>query len=614
MVRGGTRKTVNMEGTTAMANERDRLRVLRGPRRSAALIPGGRLWYVLPDAVDARDLGIGACLTLARAPAELREDPQTSRVSVRVPLPSPRLPVAAAGLFAGLLFALALAPRARALSPGFRPLDALAELSDLAPWGLGIVAGFALSRLWEAAVLRNAVRSPVSFFGIGWGGPACEPVAWRLGIPAMLAVLAMLGPLALSSAAWSWSVTGGAAVGGIALGAWIAVLQAAFLLRPGPASCLIEVATGLQDVPARLHWMLTSSLLPAARAAQASGGRLAAPGGLALALWLLLVSSSWSRITAAPRVGWTAAAHAGFALLTCAALAFAGWLTYSAVRLVSSAVALRSGGTMAPLVPGAAELTRWREDSPLLRHVPELADRSWRWFFAPPGSVLASTAAGDPDSFCWLVSGEASMIPHAAGHHRGGAVLLRGGSGWGGGAASPATAAADDVLFTRASVLCVLTAQELAGAAVGPALERLQGVTAAARALDRSPSLALLSPSEKARWLAAGTAHSYATGEVILAAGSDDRSMGLVVTGSADVWRAGNLVARLVEGDAFSERSFCVSSGRRARIAATAPTLIWQWRPEWVERELDRCGARKWLVSAMQDRTAWPFSPAESPR
>jgi len=580
-----------------------RLQWIVGPVHAAVRARGSRVYTQWPTPEPGR-IPMGLHLALSRPEEELYSDPTATRAVVDWSWPAPRLrgplaavliacgaALAAHGVFSG--HALAAAPP----TAHFEGWPGLAELL------LGGLAGYGLAAGWEAALARPHVAEGAPLFGLGPKGPSVEPVAWRLGVPATSAALALAGPAALAALALAWGDLRPAPAAGLAVGAALYVQRITLPLRPGPHTRLLEALLRVPDFSRSLRWSLTSIFLPSEQRSSEPQLRV-----MAAALWTTILWISASVVwlqglawPAGPSVGAPEIAFGAGVFGLAVAVAFA--LVDAGVRLWHYAFLFGGRVERKRIKPSGAAVRTWARDCALTHHIPGVATLPWTWTRASPGTLLLQQGATDR-TFHWIASGEARVLrrdEHGDVHQL---ATLRGGSGVGELAFLDAGPRGADVVISRAALVVSLDFEDF-DAHVSEADRALfREVVLAGQAFARAEVFRGCPPAEKEAWLRGGEVRRYEAGETVITEGGEDRWMGLVVQGKLDVRRDDRTLATLEDGAVFGESAFLFEERRNATLVALDDTLLWSWSPEWLERVLARTPLRGELEALAAARSS----------
>lgn len=585
---------------------------------------------------------MGLHMALARPDDELYSDPIASRALVTLALPSIRIPISVGVGLVGV--AVALIVSALQFAPGpwvGLPDRYIATGPDLGLVLLFAAIGYGLTAAWEAGLCTASLERAPRCFGLGAKGPSLEPVVWRLGLPLACAFLAVVGPLAWSMAALAWGRSWPAMASGLAMGSGLYVLRICLPIRPGPVTRLLETLVRVPDFCGALRWSLTTQFLPASQRSSGRRPGLLFVGAAALLVWIVvagialpvLVSPEGFRDVIAAQAGvapgeLSAAAPAAApairnvddsadsadadrlaalpsriwrVVMSVICIAILLWLIESIARLFRYALLFGGRVEREPVSPSPAAKSFWARESALCRHVPAMAKLPWQWSRAASGTLLVRQ--GDRDrSFHWLASGEARVVSRDDAGNLRQIATLRGGSGVGEMALLENRPRSADVVVARTALVVSLSYDDFAHGMEDADRERFGEVVLAGRAFATSTVFRGCPPSDKERWIRAGTPRRHRPGETIIEEGATDRWMGLVVDGSVEVRQAGEVVAELGPSSVFGEVAFLYERARNASLVARSDLLLWSWEPEWLSEEVVRTGVESDLEALAEER------------
>ena len=615
-----------------------------GPTRAAVRRRESRTFNLWPKPTERDRVPMGLHMALARPDDELYSDPSATRSLVALGLPVPRIPTSVATGLTAVAFALAAAgPKLGGGRLVGLPDHSIANGPDLAAVLFAAVLGYSFASAWEAGIAAAKLDPGARCFGFGAKGPSVEPVVWRLGLPAASAVLALIGPIAWSLAVLAWGEAQPAAASGFAMGASLYVLRIALPIRPGPVTRLLGVLLRVPDFSGALRWALTTQFLPASQRPTGRRPGLLVVGIVVLFAWIVvagialpvLVSPDGFRAVVAAQVGDSSAGQgdrspsAGMRDDTAGDLAAQGgrdaltalplriwrvvmsivgiavllWLIESIARLFRYALLFGGRVEREPVSPNPAARSFWARENALCRHVPALARMPWQWSRAGSGTLLVRQ--GDLDrSFHWLASGEARVVMRDDAGNLRQLATLRGGSGVGEMALLEDRPRTADVVVSRTALVVSLSYDDFERGMSADDRDRFGEVVLAGRAFAASSVFRGCPPSDKERWIRAGTPRRYSVGDTIISEGGTDRWMGLVVDGRITVQQRGAEVAELESASVVGEAAFLYEQTRNASLVAKTDVLLWSWDPEWLADEVIRAGVKADLEALVAERAA----------
>lgn len=609
---------------------------------------GSRIFSLWPRPArpgEAGSVPMGLHMALARPDEELFADPTATRAVVSWPLPQLRIPAPVAWMIV-VLAAAALAT-GRHLGSGAwlrSPERYVASGADLALIFVAAAFGYTLAAAWEAGVCAGRIDAAESYFGLGQKGPSVEPVAWRLGLPVGTAFAVVLGPLLWSAAILTWARDHAAVGSGFAMGSGLYLLRVCLPTRPGPPARILESVLRVPDFSAALRFGLTTFFLPSAQRTSAPPIGILAVAALSLLAWMVVAGTLLPALISPDSLAWlieeplatepadaevarsrtpaadTATGAAGTApedspsraalpvtvwriVMSLVALAVASWLVESIVRLFRYALLFGGRIEREPISPSAAARGFWARESALTRHVPAMAKLPWQWTRAGAGTLLVRQ--GDHDrSFHWLASGEARVVARDEHGNLRQLAILRGGSGVGEMALLENQPRMADVVVSRTALVVSLSFDDFERGLAERDRARFREVVLAGRAFATSAVFRGCPAPDKERWIRSGSPERHRPGATIIAEGSTDRWMGLVVEGRVDVRQRAASVAELAAGSVFGEFGFLYESARNASLIAKDEVLLWRWEPEWLSEEVVRTGIRADLEALARARAA----------
>ncbi|RMF15428.1 MAG: cyclic nucleotide-binding domain-containing protein [Candidatus Dadabacteria bacterium] len=587
--------------TLERADQLHKLERISGPAGVAFRQPGSRYWTVVPASrLPDGGLPLGLRWRLSRPDAELRQDPGTTRSVLRwrSRLPVPRLPLWLAVVLMIAVVALGIVGIVR--GQGVRVTGG----AGLTSWrDLGVAAGmwwltWALLTWFEASLLAARLQSNVPWAGFA-PGPRVERVVYRLNDDTTRAILVVLSPLPVLLAALSWWGRAPAVLLGVSAGA---IAQAALLscpFIPGPGSFLFGRALGVPDVANQLRWALVSHLmtrLPVGRRI-----RRKAQIGIAVGFgWLATALAGAGFLVHPAIIGSGSAAMAWRGIVGVLIVAYLVRVLVQVRRNYRYGLRLQGRAALRDWTPDEDVLRQWREQSALIRHVPALADAPWRWALAPAGMFLIRRGEHER-RFYWIASGRAHVIRQDSGvpiH----AATLGAGTGVGEIGLLDGRLRTADVVIAETAVVAWIDYDGFTAALSPDAQARFREVIEAGHSLSRSDVFFGMPDPDRERWIANGHARHYDPGDVVIYEGSDDRWIGLLVSGRLAVERGEATIAELEPDQVFGEIAWLTGLPRTATLRALEPTLVWRWDPDWLSEELARAGILDALRTLAEER------------
>lgn len=622
-----------MIGRESLASE---LAWIVGPERAAVRRRTSRIFSLWPrpgGAGQAGEVPMGLHLALARPDEELYSDPTATRALVSWALPCPRIPAPVAWMV--VVLAAAVFATGRHLGSGEwlpMPERTLSSGADLALVFFGAALGYTLAAAWEAGVCAGRLELADSCFGLGQKGPSVEHVVWRLGLPLDTALLAILGPLLGSAAILTWAHDWPSLGSGLTMGSGLYLLRVCLPTRPGPLTRVLEFVLRVPDFSSALRFGLTSFFLPAAQRPSSPRTGIVLVGAVALLAWIMVAGTLIPALVSpdgiaalvgalpagdperarfetpsgqaaragsepAPTIAEESAPAVALhdavwrVVMSLVGIAVLLWLVESIVRLFRYALLFGGRIEREPVSPSSAARSFWARESALTRHVPAMAKLPWQWTRASAGNLLVRQ--GDHDrSFHWLASGEARVVARDARGNLRQLAILRGGSGVGEMALLENQPRMADVVVSRTALVVSLSFEDFERGLPARDRDLFREVVLAGRAFATSSVFRGCPAPDKERWIRSGTPRRHRAGDMIIAEGSTDRWMGLVVEGRIDVRQGASSVAELASGSVFGEVAFLYETARNASLVAKDDALLWRWEAEWLTEEVVRTGVR----------------------
>lgn len=579
---------------------------LVGPERAAVRRVDRRSWLLVSrERLRRAELPLGLHIELGRKDAP-RDHSRTTEPAVgsrRVSVPVPPVPPGAGALLATGVALLAMGGFAAghgASEPGYAA--AILTLPDLAAALAMTWVGLAGLLAVEGALLSDPVHGTSPLVWLRRGLPEVEPVCWRLGIPVSVAVLPLLLAASVFACAAGWHRVAPAITSGLAVGAILYGIQALYPLRPGPGARVLEVVTGVEDLPTQLRWALVERFLPFRSRLEVGGTRTMAVAGFALAGWAAATGQLIHGLSTPSAEGLTLAGSLWHVAATLGLIAWAAWLAVRVGGLFLTAARIGTAGELEALTPSPDLEAAWERENPLNRHVPELRSAPWRWGLASRGSLLIRHGADDRD-FYWVARGRVHVIGRSGEGDPLHLTTVRGSLGIGEVALLTGEPRTADVVAAEDTVVAVLSREAFESALDDAGADRFRDVVLASQALARAPTFWGLSPDARGRWLSNGKPARYGPGDIVLSEGEEEQWVGLVVRGRLAVEMNGRKVAALDPDAVFGEMAYLTGRPRSATLRAEEPTVVWRWDAEWLDRELVEAGAADELRDLAEERT-----------
>ena len=588
------------------ANQSD-IETLTGPVASAIKMKGSRLWTVVPTSeISGNGKSLGLMLLISKDDSEREGDPATTNSAVSTGLPFsnriapswlPILVFLAAGIltFTGDLLGYAL-------TAAFSK-TVFASWLDLILATSMVLATMAGLTLFEAAAITNYIQAKdkTAFWGFKAGFLRVEPVVWRLGLPFEAALYAISLPLFLVFFSFAWFLLSPPLSSGLMTGAFLYLIIALYPLEAGPGSKCLEALTGSPDIPKQLRWTIISRFMAVRLSSETSSGKAMSIAALYLACWAACAGGALYFLTSHLFAHGSIAGVLWKMLFSLFGLGYTLWLVFRVVLMVHAASRLTEKTKLQPITPSEDILAYWKNFSALMCHVPRLRDASWQWVSAPAGSFLIRRGADD-NHFYWIASGRAAVFARDKNNDSLQVATLGSGTGVGEIALLENIKRTADVVIEQTAVIAMLDKNRFMNFTVDEDRIRFRQVITAGQALSRSQVFFGLPAPDRERWIACGKPKSYAKDEVIIAEGSEEKWIGLVVSGRIEVLKGTQRIADLGPDTVVGEMAYLEGKPRNATLRAKDNTLVWQWEPEWLDTHLDKSGLLSALTELARER------------
>lgn len=581
------------------------IETISGPAASAIKMKGSRLWTVVQaEEVSGKSKSLGLMLLIAKDDKERMGDPGTTKSVVTVRLPFLRQMVPSwlppLIILAVVLVTIAGDFLGYGLTSAFNK-PVLASWRDLAVATGMVLLTMAGLTLFEATAIARHVNGKTAFAGFSAGFIAVEPVVWRLGLPFEAAFYAISFAFSVVLYAFGWFLLSPPISLGLMTGAFLYLMPALYPLEAGPGSKCLETLTGSPDIPKQLKWTIISRFMAVRLSPETSSGKAMSWAAILLSCWAAFAGGALYFLTSYQFTQGSIAGVIWRTLFSIFGLGYTLWLIFRIFLMVYTASRLTEKTKLRPITPSENILAYWKNHSALMCHIPRLREASWQWASASAGSFLIKRGADD-NRFYWIASGRAAVYIQDKNGDSLQVAALGSGTGVGEIALLENVKRTADVVIEQTAVVAMLDKNEFMKCTDEQDRMRFRQVITAGQALSRSPVFFGLPGSDRERWIACGKPKSHAKDEILIREGSEEKWIGLIVSGRIEVLKEGLLIAELGPDTVIGEMAYLEDKPRNATLRARENTLLWQWEPEWLDTHLDKSGLLGALTELARER------------
>lgn len=463
--------------------------------------------------------------------------------------------------------------------------------------------GLQLLVILEWGILQTSFSTKRELIEWSLGTLRIQRVAWELS-PLMLQAIAMISLTAVILAISGYlAFHDFAPATGVFLAAWLYLILVISPFGSTPASHIFNRLLGIERILQIQDQFLLGLWIDRSQALKGKISWVSHAATFSIIAWIALVTMSFGWIADSLSLKTDLQNLVLQLICNVLGLSFCMWTILKMIQFIHQNSVLRRAQGGQPFQPTQTELNHWQTHCALIRHLPQLSTLPWEWHWYKAGTMLIRRGETNR-TFYWLASGEASILGLDSRLNNVQFATLHGGSGFGeivffhGGQRNA------DVYLRTDSIVASLNHDAITHGFSSEQHVKMELLILASQAMDASTLFHAMPSHAKEEWLASASFHKAEPNETLIAAGSDDTWMGLVIHGgSVRVARGGKNVAKIEKGGVFGEMAHWTSSTRSATIIAEATVHYLRWEPWFWAEQVKRHNLETHLEQLIQKRS-----------